>query len=186
MKEPLKLHDLAYDVKEGEAIHMHPSTFGDLLDNNVGLIDPNCMAQVGGWIGGKAVVLINSNRTAQVSGWIDGKAVVLNAGIPKGEAAILPTKFKGKIDRQAVVDYLNMCLKADPDMMQALCSQCVPVTNLSDANPITREPGLNGEMVTSGLGLINGLIEYLSGEPKPVYVCTEGEIGSEVITHFEV
>jgi hypothetical protein len=166
MKEPLKLHDLAYDVKEGEAIHMHPSTFGDLLDNNVGLIDPNCMAQVGGWIG--------------------GKAVVLNGDIPKGEAAIRPTKFKGKVDRQAVVDYLNMCLKADPDMMQALCSQCVPVTNLSDANPITREPGLNGEMVTSGLGLINGLIEYLSGEPKPVYVCTEGEIGSEVITHFEV
>jgi hypothetical protein len=162
MQEP-KLHDLAYDVKEGEAIHMHPSTFGDLLDNNVGLIDPNC--------------------TAQVSGWIDGKAVVLNAGIPKGEAAILPTKFR--IDRQAVVDYLNMCLKADPDMMQALCSQGVPVTNLSDDNPITCEPGLNNEMVTSGLGLINGLIEYL-GEPKPVYACTEGEVGSEVITHFEV
>jgi hypothetical protein len=89
------------------------------------------------------------------------------------------------IDRQAVVDYLNMCLKADPDMMQALCSQGVPVTNLSDANPITCEPGLNNEMVTSGLGLINGLIKYL-GEPKPIYACTEGEIGSEVITHFEV
>jgi hypothetical protein len=71
-------------------------------------------------------------------------------------------------DRTIIVDYLNSCLKADPELMKQLVTIGRTVTNCEDENPIVccKNP-ITGNVEASALGLLNGALQAIG--QKPVY-----------------
>ena len=81
--------------------------------------------------------------------------------------------------RNIIVEYLNQCLNADNKAIQKLCAD-VPVNNLGEDNPITCRIH-NGVATTSALGLLNGALEAIYGNPNPVYAIMVSEKDSTIL-----
>ena len=80
--------------------------------------------------------------------------------------------------RKKIVAYLNQCLKADPDLLNAIILPQIAINNPSEDNPIMCTSSLDGKVVTGALGLLNGALEAV-GE-NPIYAVFGDETDHEL------
>jgi hypothetical protein len=88
-------------------------------------------------------------------------------------------------DRTIIVDYLNQCLKKDPELMAHLVGTGQIVNNCSEGNPIVccKNP-VTGNVEASALGLLNGALQAIG--QKPVYaIYDDADLTTLKLLRFE-